>query len=152
MDKSNKFIWVNSFAADEEVPKCPKDISEPAWAQLLYSPYCQVRRRVVPPSIQSKDEILKRHLLCVALSFFAGYRCLLGFVSSVVQKVPSRGVGSHEVQRAPSLTHVRFYRVTSQNKAMEDAVEIGLRSAFNEVNFTSFNKVLPWLKLRGEHP
>lgn len=43
MDKSNKFIWANSFAVNEEVPKCPKDISEPAWAQLLYSPYCQVR-------------------------------------------------------------------------------------------------------------
>ena len=50
MNKSNKFIWLNSFATDEEAPKCPKDISEPAWAQLLYSPFCQVRC-VVPPSV-----------------------------------------------------------------------------------------------------
>jgi len=48
-------------------------------------------------------------------------------------------------------THVRLYRVTPQAKAMEDAVEIGLRSAFNEVGFASFNKVLPGLKLKGEH-
>lgn len=33
---------------------------------------------------------------------------------------------------------------------MEDAVEIGLRSAFNGVGFTSFGKVLPGLKLKGE--
>ena len=44
-----------------------------------------------------------------------------------------------------------FYRVTSHVKAMEDAVEIGLRSAFNDVKFTSFSKVLPGLKLKGEH-
>ena len=35
---------------------------------------------------------------------------------------------------------------------MEDAVEIGLRAAFNEVGFTSFGRVLSGLKLRGEHP
>ena len=46
-------------------------------------------------------------------------------------------------------TYTRFSRVTSHVKAMEDAVEIGLRSAFNEVGFTSFGKVLPGLKLRG---
>ena len=45
---------------------------------------------------------------------------------------------------------IRLYRVTSHSKAMEDAVEIGLRSAFNEVGFASFGKVLPGLKLRGE--
>jgi len=31
---------------------------------------------------------------------------------------------------------------------MEDAVEIGLRSAFSEVGFTSFGRVLFGLKLR----
>lgn len=52
MNKSSKFIWLNSFAADEEVPKCPKDISEPAWAQLLYNPFCQVRYMVPFPTIR----------------------------------------------------------------------------------------------------
>lgn len=47
-------------------------------------------------------------------------------------------------------THGWFSRVTSHIKAMEDAVEIGLRSAFNGVGFTSFGKVLPGLKLKGE--
>lgn len=47
--------------------------------------------------------------------------------------------------------YVENYRVTSHTKAMEDAVEIGLRSAFNEVGFTSFARVLFGLKLRGEH-
>ena len=41
-------------------------------------------------------------------------------------------------------------RVTSHVKAMEDAVEMGLRSAFNDAGFTSFSKVLPGLKLKGE--
>ena len=63
MDKSNRFVWVNSFAADEEAPKCPKDISEPAWAQLLYSPYCQVRRSVAPISIHPKNRALN-HRFC----------------------------------------------------------------------------------------
>ena len=49
MSKSSKFVWLNSFAADEDVPKCPKDISEPAWAQLLYNPFCQVSWVVPPP-------------------------------------------------------------------------------------------------------
>jgi len=49
MNKSNKFIWLSSFAAEEEAPKCPKDISEPAWAQLLYSPFCQVCHMVPAP-------------------------------------------------------------------------------------------------------
>lgn len=48
MSKSSKFIWLNSFAADEDAPKCPKDLPEPAWAQLLYDPYCQVC--FVPPA------------------------------------------------------------------------------------------------------
>ena len=50
MNKSNKFIWLDSFAAEEEVPQCPEDISEPAWAQLLFSPFCQVCH-TVPASI-----------------------------------------------------------------------------------------------------
>lgn len=57
----------------------------------------------------------------------------------------------HDESRTLIPTHVYSYRVTSQTKAMEDAVEIGLRSAFNEVEFTSFSKVLPGFKLRGEH-
>ena len=44
MSKSSKFIWLNSFAADEDTPKCPQDIPEPFWAQLLYNSLCQVRR------------------------------------------------------------------------------------------------------------
>jgi len=67
-----------------------------------------------------------------------------------VQKVSSAGVGICRVWKQSILTHVRFYRVTSHTKAMEDAVEIGLRSAFNEVGFTSFGKVLSGLKLKGE--
>ena len=62
MNKSSKFVWLNSFAVDEEVPKCPKDISEPAWAQLLYNPFCQVRFVVLslPPirRIRSSSVVL----------------------------------------------------------------------------------------------
>ena len=68
-----------------------------------------------------------------------------------MQKVSSAGVGICGGWKKSILTHIRLYRVTSHSKAMEDAVEIGLRSAFNEVGFASFGKVLPGLKLRGEH-
>lgn len=54
MNKSSKFIWLNSFAADEELPKCPEDISEPAWAQLLYNPFCQVRYAVPPVTTRNQ--------------------------------------------------------------------------------------------------
>lgn len=42
-----------------------------------------------------------------------------------------------------------FYRVTPHAKAVEDAVEMGLRSAFNEIGFALFGRVLPGLKLKG---
>ncbi|KAF9642720.1 hypothetical protein BDM02DRAFT_3152142 [Thelephora ganbajun] len=106
MSKSNKFIWFNSFAANEEAPECPEDISEPAWAQLLYSPFCQHCY-----SSRATDV------------YWVSYRRLC---KKCIPEV-----------------------VTSHVKAMEDAVEIGLRSAFNEVGFTSFSKVLPGLKLRA---
>jgi hypothetical protein len=64
--------------------------------------------------------------------------------------MPSRDVGYRGEKGAPVPTHVYFFRVTSHVKAMEDAVELGLRSAFNEANFNSFSRVLPSLKLRGE--
>ena len=94
MDKSNKFIWANSFAVDEDVPKCPKDISEPAWAQLLFSPYCQVRHLATSPLRPSKGIGSQVHVLYLALLFFAGYRYLLGLVPSIVQEMPSRSVSS----------------------------------------------------------
>lgn len=75
-----------------------------------------------------------------------GYRTA-GYAKDAFQKCRSpRGVeGANFCSRV-------IYRVTSQTKAMEDAVEIGLRSAFNEVGFTSFNRVLSGVKLKGEHP
>jgi len=63
----------------------------------------------------------------------------------------SRGVGVGGEHKMSIPTHLCSYSVTSHAKAMEDAVEIGLRAAFNEVGFSSFSKVLPGLKLKGEH-
>lgn len=82
MDKSNKLIWARSFAADEGVPKCPEDISEPAWAQLLYSPYCQVRRPMTSPLYQSVGS--QTSVLGVALLCFEGHGYILGFVPPAV--------------------------------------------------------------------
>jgi len=89
--------------------------------------------------------------LGAVLLFFASYGHLLGLLPSTLQEVPSTDVGVCWEWRMSISTHVRLYRVTPHAKAMEDAVEIGLRSAFNEVGFASFNKVLPGLKLKGEH-
>lgn len=63
--------------------------------------------------------------------------------------MPSTGVSARGVEDVDC--HSLYpYRVTSHVKAMEDAVEIGLRSAFNEVGLASFGKVLPGMKLRGK--
>ena len=89
--------------------------------------------------------------LGVALLFIAGHGHLLDFIPQALQKMPSANVGIRRGQRTLIPIHMCFFRVTSHVKAMEDAVEKGLRSAFNEVGFTSFGKVLPGLKLKGEH-
>jgi len=95
-------------------------------------------------------KVLNHCILGVELLFFAGYGRILDFIPSSVQKMPPRGVSFHREYCISITTHVFLYRVTSHVKAMEDAVEIGLRGAFNDVGFTSFGKVLPGLKLKGE--
>ena len=42
-DRSLKPIWKESLASIEGLPSCPRDLSEPAYAALLFSPYCSVR-------------------------------------------------------------------------------------------------------------
>jgi len=91
MSKSSRFIWLNSFANDEEAPVCPHDISEPAWAQLLYNPLCQVR--CVVSSLPLESKVFKRRPLAAELLFLQSYGCVLGFVPSIVQKMSSAGVG-----------------------------------------------------------
>ena len=95
-------------------------------------------------------KVLSHSILGLELLLFAGHRYILDFIPSSVQKVPPRGVSFHGEYRISITTHVFLYRVTSHVKAMEDAVEIGLRAAFNDVEFTSFGEVLPGLKLKGE--
>jgi len=95
-------------------------------------------------------KVLNRRILGAELLFLAGYGHILGFIPSSVQKMPPRGVGFYGEYCISINTHISLCRVTSHVKAMEDAVEIGLRAAFNDVGFTSFGKVLPGLKLKGE--
>jgi len=99
----------------------------------------------------SKNKALNRCILSVELLFFASYGHILGLVSSSVQEMPTACVSFRGEYWVSIPTHVCLYRVTSHVKAMEDAVEIGLRAAFNEAGFNSFSKVLPGLKLRGKH-
>ena len=42
-DRSSKPIWKKSLASVDGLPPCPRDLSEPAYAALLFSPYCSVR-------------------------------------------------------------------------------------------------------------
>ena len=42
-DRSSKPIWRTSLASVDELPPCPRDLPEPAYAALLFSPYCFVR-------------------------------------------------------------------------------------------------------------
>ena len=83
--------------------------------------------------------------------FFASYGHILGIIPPPVQKMPPRCVSFRGEYWMSIPTRVCFYRVTSHVKAMEDAVEIGLRAAFNQAGFTSFGKVLPGLKLKCKH-
>ncbi|KAF8913174.1 hypothetical protein CPB84DRAFT_1841573 [Gymnopilus junonius] len=41
LNKSSVSIWKASFSDISDLPECPADMSEPAWANLLFSPYCQ---------------------------------------------------------------------------------------------------------------
>ncbi|KAH9907124.1 uncharacterized protein B0H18DRAFT_898352, partial [Fomitopsis serialis] len=40
--KSSAYIWKESLKNVQGVPPCPEQLTEPAWAALLYSPYCTV--------------------------------------------------------------------------------------------------------------
>ena len=42
-DRSSKPIWKTSLATVDELPPCPTDLAEPAYAALLFCPYCSVR-------------------------------------------------------------------------------------------------------------
>ncbi|KAF9646073.1 hypothetical protein BDM02DRAFT_3189139 [Thelephora ganbajun] len=39
-DRSSKLIWKMSLASVDELPPCPRDLAEPAYAALLFGPYC----------------------------------------------------------------------------------------------------------------
>jgi hypothetical protein len=41
-DRSSKLIWKTSLASVDGLPPCPRDLPEPAYAALLFSPYCSV--------------------------------------------------------------------------------------------------------------
>ena len=45
-DRSSKPIWKSSLASVDELPPCPPDLPEPAYAALLFSPYCSVSNRL----------------------------------------------------------------------------------------------------------
>ena len=43
MSRRSLFLWKTSYSLVPEVPTCPEDMSEPAWAHLLFGPaYCYV--------------------------------------------------------------------------------------------------------------
>ena len=46
-DRSSKPIWKTSLASVDELPPCPRDLPEPAYAALLFSPYCSVSTELV---------------------------------------------------------------------------------------------------------
>jgi len=41
-DRSSKPIWKASLASVDGLPPCPSDLPEPAYATLLFNPYCSV--------------------------------------------------------------------------------------------------------------
>ncbi|TFK27345.1 hypothetical protein FA15DRAFT_586440 [Coprinopsis marcescibilis] len=43
MQRTSRGIWVRSFAALEGYPRCPKDMQEPQYANLMFSNHCHVR-------------------------------------------------------------------------------------------------------------
>jgi F-box domain len=44
MSRSSLFLWKTSYSLIPDVPTCPEDMSEPAWAHLLFGgAYCYVR-------------------------------------------------------------------------------------------------------------
>jgi hypothetical protein len=43
MHKSAISIWKTSLRLVTGLPECPQGMSEPAWVNLAFSPYCHVR-------------------------------------------------------------------------------------------------------------
>ncbi|KAG6850403.1 hypothetical protein H0H93_013628 [Arthromyces matolae] len=42
MRRSSQYMWKSARAQVEGLPDCPNDMSEPAYANLVFYPYCQV--------------------------------------------------------------------------------------------------------------
>ncbi|CAE6534639.1 unnamed protein product, partial [Rhizoctonia solani] len=47
MRRSSRHIWINAMRNIEMLPRCPSDMSEPAYLALLFSRYCTVCGRVI---------------------------------------------------------------------------------------------------------
>lgn len=41
--KSSRFVWAAALSAIEKLPPCPQDLTEIAYSNLLFHPYCFVR-------------------------------------------------------------------------------------------------------------
>lgn len=42
MSRSSASVWKKSFAQVANMPECPKNLSLPAWANLVYGHHCHV--------------------------------------------------------------------------------------------------------------
>lgn len=40
---SSKPVWTSSFACIDGLPQCPRNLSLPAWANLIYGKHCHVK-------------------------------------------------------------------------------------------------------------
>jgi hypothetical protein len=47
MAKSARVVWMSSLASIADLPPCPKDMSECAWARLVFEPICHVHMLVI---------------------------------------------------------------------------------------------------------
>jgi hypothetical protein len=43
MTRSSRIIWVRALSAVPDLPPCPEDLTECAWARLLFDPVCHAR-------------------------------------------------------------------------------------------------------------
>ena len=63
--KSSRHIWIAAFNNIPEVkrpPPCPEDLTEIAYANLLYNPRCVVRARAfVSPHIVNQGSMIVAH-------------------------------------------------------------------------------------------
>ena len=143
-DRSSKPIWRTSLASIDGLPPCPKDLSEPMYAALLFSPYCSVRDGSLVvfmwPDSSGCDRNAPSHGPLLSGSFPED------FVNRAFQFCTSHYPYNQSLSITPPLPG----RVVDYFGAWNIIGKKGLHAAFKQIRVHGVGEFLPGVYMKGD--